>query len=130
MSINQNIVLFMCFIIHLRSSIGVPYTCMDNHKPVNLFTYNLFIHSIFELVVFRWNYLLTLCAWTKVSPTMEIKVALSFPINTFPKTFFKELAYMRNASNEWIYVEFLIKNNTTLVYLLSNCRQVLKVLWD
>jgi len=32
---------------------------------------------------------------------------------------------MTNASNEGICVEFWWKNNTTLVYLLSNCRQVL-----
>jgi len=28
---------------------------------------------------------------------------------------------MKNASNEGICVEFWRKNNTTLVYLLSNC---------
>ena len=33
---------------------------------------------------------------------------------------------MIKASNEGIYVEFEGKSNTTLVYLLSNCRQVLK----
>jgi len=32
---------------------------------------------------------------------------------------------MINASAEGICVEFWGKNNTTLVYLLSNCRQVL-----
>jgi len=32
---------------------------------------------------------------------------------------------MINASNEGICVEFWRKNNTTFVYLLSNCRQVL-----
>jgi len=31
------------------------------------------------------------------------------------------------ASNEGICVEFWRKNNTTLVYLLSNCRQVLNI---
>jgi len=34
---------------------------------------------------------------------------------------------MINASNEGIYVEFLRKNNTALVYLFSNCRQVLNI---
>ena len=34
---------------------------------------------------------------------------------------------MINASNEGICVEFGRKNNTTLVYLLSNYRQVLKL---
>jgi len=34
---------------------------------------------------------------------------------------------MINASNEEICVEFWRKNNTTLVYLLSNCRQVLNI---
>jgi len=32
---------------------------------------------------------------------------------------------MTNASNEGIHDEYWRKNNTTLVYLLSNCRQVL-----
>jgi len=32
---------------------------------------------------------------------------------------------MINASIEGICVEFRRKNNTTMVYLLSNCRQVL-----
>jgi len=32
---------------------------------------------------------------------------------------------MINASNEGICVEFERKNNTTLVFLLSNCPQVL-----
>jgi len=32
---------------------------------------------------------------------------------------------MTNASNEGMCVEFWRKNNTSLVYLLSNCRQVL-----
>jgi len=34
---------------------------------------------------------------------------------------------MMNASNEGIFVEFWRKNNTTLVFLLSNYQQVLKV---
>ena len=34
---------------------------------------------------------------------------------------------MINASNEGIWVECLRKNSTTLVYLLSNCRKVLKM---
>jgi len=33
---------------------------------------------------------------------------------------------MINASNEGNSVEFWWKNNTTLVYLLLNCRRVLK----
>jgi len=35
-----------------------------------------------------------------------------------------------NASYEGIYVEFERKNNTTLVFLLSNYPQVLKVFYD
>jgi len=34
---------------------------------------------------------------------------------------------MINDSNEGICVEFWRKNNTSLVYLLSNCRQVLQI---
>jgi len=34
---------------------------------------------------------------------------------------------MTNASSEVICEEFWRKNNTTLVYLLSNCQQVLKI---
>ena len=59
------------------------------------------------------------------------KVALSFPINKFPK----EINILRNkhtyimihfvnVSNKSTCFEFWIKNNTTLVNLLSKCRQV------
>ena len=61
-----------------------------------------------------------------------VKVALSIPINKYhEKKWFKELAYniMVNASNKGICVEFWRKNNTTLVYLLSNCWQVLKIFY-
>jgi len=34
---------------------------------------------------------------------------------------------MLNATNEGICVKFWRKNNTTLVYLLSNCRHVLTI---
>jgi len=34
---------------------------------------------------------------------------------------------MINASNEGICVEFWKNNNTTLVYLLLNCQQVIKI---
>ena len=53
-----------------------------------------------------------------------------FPINKFPTKIFKGIRHtyiMINAFNEGICVEFWRKNNTTLVYLLSNCRQVLKL---
>ena len=61
---------------------------------------------------------------------MLFKVALAFPINKFPKTnsLRNQLKnIMINASNEGICVEFWRKNNTILVYQLSNCRQVLKI---
>ena len=59
----------------------------------------------------------------------NLKVALSFPINKFHKNNILRNYHtyiMINASNKGICVEFWRKNNTALVYLLSNCRQVLK----
>jgi len=37
---------------------------------------------------------------------------------------------MINASYEGICVEFEIQNITTLVFLLSNCMQLLKIFYD
>ena len=55
-------------------------------------------------------------------------MALSFPIDKFHKHFFSgnyHTYIMINASDEGICVEFWRKNNTTMVYILSSCRQVL-----
>ena len=62
---------------------------------------------------------------------LKLQVALSFPINKFHEKDSlqnKHTYIMINDSNEGICVEFRRKNYTTLVYLLSNCRQLLKIL--
>ena len=57
----------------------------------------------------------------KVAPRSQL-------INFFKICLRNKRSYiMINASNKGIYIEFWRKNNTTLVYLLSNCQQVLKI---
>jgi len=55
----------------------------------------------------------------------NFKFTLLFPINTFPKKYFKNRAtpVIINASYNGICVEFNSKNITTLVFLLSNFRK-------
>jgi len=77
---------------------------------------------------------MTICSVYNQVVLIGVYVHLKLPFHSqlinFLKKYFKELAYnyiLINTSNKGICVEFWRKNNTTLVYLLSNCRQVLYI---
>ena len=65
----------------------------------------------------------------------HVKVAIPFPFNLFPLKTISRNKYtcahiITNASYVEICVDFERKNNTTLVFLLSNCLQLLKIFHD
>ena len=74
-----------------------------------------------------YNNLGSVIRCAKKTAENAFKVALSFPINKYPKKNVlrnKQTYIIINGSYEGIWVESEPKNQTTLVFLLSNCPQV------